>query len=194
MVDTRVTKLLFGSYVGIVIAVLGGTLIMPELFISFPHRGISFWGNYFPAAIPYALGLLTSAICLAWAAYLMSDYPERLGVIRRLLLAEALGIAVILLTPEQANMIFYWAHTLAAVYLFVLTWLGTAWIMLHAGKTVFDWALFWMLALGTILSLFSASYVRILGVLAFGQVLALTAGSLIVIRAVLRWSAQEVKE
>lgn len=192
--DERVTKLLLGSYVGIVIALVGGTLVMPQLFLSYPHRGISFWGNYFPAAVPYALGLLISAVCLTLAANFMSDYPERLGILRRLLLAIALGFAVVLLTPEQANIMFYWAHTLAAVYLFIVAAIGAIWIMLHAGKTTFDWLLFWMLVVGSVVSLLSASYVRVLGGLAFGQVLALNAGALIVIRAALRWTAQEVKE
>lgn len=192
--DARLIRLLLGSYAGIVITIVGGALVMPQLFIDYPHRGISFWGNYFPAVIPYSAGLLTSVICMTYAAYILPDYPERLGIMRRLLLALAFGLAVILLTPEQANMIFYWAHTLAAVYLFVVAGIGSAWIMLHAGKTAFDWLLFWALAAGSILSLLSASYVRVMGVLALGQVLALTASSLIVIRAALRWSAQEVKE
>ena len=169
-------------------------MLMPELFLAYPHRGISFWGNYFPAVVPYSLGLLISIVCLLWAAYIMPDYPERISVMRRLLFAIAFGLAAVLLTPEQASTVFYWAHTLAAVYLFILVAIGTGWIMLHAGKTVFDWTLFWVMVIGISMSLLSASYVRVLGVLALGQVLALTAGSLVVVRAALRWSAQEVKE
>lgn len=192
--DMRLTRLLVGSYLGIVITLVGGTMLMPQLFMNYPHRGISFWGNYWPAVIPYSAGLLTSAICMACAAYVLPDYPERLGMMRRLLLALALGLAVILLTPEQANTVTYWAHTLGAIYLFTVAGIGAAWIMLHAGKTALDWMLFWMLVTGSMLSLLSASYVRVLGLLAFGQVLALISSSLLITRAALRWSVQEVKE
>src|SRR5688572_14866576 len=115
MVGTRLTKLLFGAYLGVIIAVLGGTMLMPELFLAYPHRGISFWGNYFPAVVPYSVGFLISIICLLGAAYIMPDYPERLSVLRRFLFALAFGMAAILMTPEQASIVFYWAHTLAAV-------------------------------------------------------------------------------
>lgn len=113
---------------------------------------------------------------------------------RRMMLALALGLAVVVFTPEQANLAFYWAHTLGAVYLFFVAGAGTIWIMMHAGNTLLDRALFWMMVTGSILSLLSASYVRFLGVLALGQVLALNASALLIIRAALRWSAQEVKE
>lgn len=190
----KVNHLLLGSYLGLSVAVVGGMLLMPELFTGFPHRGISFWGNYFPAFIPYATGLLITIVCLFMAGRAMPDYPERLGVLRRLLWAISLGLAVILLTPEQANVVFYWAHTLAAVYLFAVAGLGVAWIMLHAGKTPVDWFLFAALVMGTVISLLSASYIRVLGLLALGQVLALGGGALVIIRAALRWSVQEVKE
>jgi hypothetical protein len=192
--DGKLQRLLLGSYAGIVVALVGGLLTMPEVFYSFPHRGISFWGNYFPAVVPYSLGLFVSAICLALATYYMPEYPERMSVLRRLMLAIVIGMAVILLTPEQANIFLYWAHTLGAIYLFAVAGMGSAWIMLHAGKSVIDWTLFWMLITGVVFSLLSASYIRILGVLALGQVLAINAAALIIIRAALRWSAQEVKE
>jgi hypothetical protein len=192
--DIRLTWLLFGSYAGIVIVLLGGIVTMPELFFGFPHRGISFWGNYFPAVIPYTVGLLTSVVCLCLAAYIIPDYADRLSMMRRLLVAIALGLMLILLTPDQMNQVFYWGHTFAAIYLFVVAGVGSIWVMLHDGRTHADWLLFWLLTLGSVLSLFSASYVRLLGVLALGQVLALNAGALIIIRAALRWSTQEVKE
>ena len=81
-------------------------MLMPELFLAYPHRGISFWGNYFPAVVPYSLGLLISIVCLLWAAYIMPDYPERISVMRRLLFAIAFGLAEVLLTPEQASTVF----------------------------------------------------------------------------------------
>lgn len=167
---------------------------MPELFFGHPHRGISFWGNYFPALVPYAAGLLLSAVTLAYAAYIIPDYPERMSVLRRLMWAISSGLALVLLTPEQAHALFYWAHTLAAVYLFLVAGWSSIWIMLHGGKTVVDWLLFWLVVLGSLMSLFSASYVRMMGVLALGQVLVLNGAMLIVVRAALRWSAQEVKE
>ena len=187
-------RLLFGSYLGLLVVVVGGAVIMPELFFEYPHRGISVWGNYYPAVIVYSAGLLTSIICLIGAVYILPDYPERMSVMRRLLAAIVTGLLVVLLTPEQANLVFYWAHTLAAVYLFVVAGLASIWIMLHAGKTWFDWFLFWLLVAGLILSLLSASYVRLLGFLAVGQILAFNSALLIIIRATMRWSVQEVKE
>lgn len=179
---------------GITITVAGGFVVMPELFFEYPHQGISLWGNYFPSVIPYTLGLLLSAFSFAYAAYVLPEYPERNGMMRRFLAAIALGLVVILLTPKEANMIVYWAHTFAAVYLFAVAIAGSSWIMLHGGRTPLDWMLFWLLIVGCTLSLFSVSYIGVLGALALGQVLALNAASLIIIRAVLRWSTQEVKE
>lgn len=192
--ETQIARLLFGSYLGILIAVIGSGLLMPELFVEFPHRGLSFWGNYFPALIPYMVGFTVSIACLLLAARAMPDYPERMGVMRRIFLALAFGMTVILLTPEQAGVVFYWAHTLAAVYLFLVAGLGIGWTMLHAGKTSLDWFLFIVFVAGVIVSILSASYIRVLGLLPFGQVLALTSGMLVIFRAALRWSVQEVKE
>ncbi len=192
--DKRLSPLLFGAYLGVVIAVVGGAAVMPQLFFGYPHRGISFWGNYFPALIPYSAGLLISAITLAYAAFIMPGYPERLGILRLLMWSISAGLVLVLLTPEQANALFYWLHTLAAVYLFLVAGIGSVWIMLHGGKTLVDWAFFGLVVLGSLMSLFSASYVRMMGVLALGQVLALNGAMLIVVRAALRWSVQEVKE
>lgn len=190
---TLLARLLFGSYFGVLVAVCGGAVIMPELFFSHPHRGISFWGNYFPALVPYAAGLLFSVVCLTIAASVLPEYPPRLGVLKRLFVALAAGLVMVLLTPEQASMVFFWAHIFAAVYLFVVAGLGSAWIMLQDGKTVLDWLLFWALAFGLALSLLSASYVGVLGLMAFGQVLALNAAALIIIRATIRWSILAVR-
>jgi hypothetical protein len=190
----RLTLLLFGSYFGVMVAVVGGAVVMPELFLGHPHRGISFWGNYFSALVPYSIGLLASIACLAYAAYILPDYPERLGVMRRLFAAIAAGLALVLLTPEQANILFYWAHTFAAVYLFVITGLSSLWIMAQDGKTMLDWALFWVLTGGLVLSLLSTSLFNVFDYLALGQVMAANSGALLIIRATARWSRAVAKE
>lgn len=174
-------------------AVVGGFILMPELFFDYPNRGLSHYGNYWPTLVPFAIGFSFSIACLVLAAYFLPDQPRRLGIMRRLLLAMAFGLAVILLTPDQANLVFYWSHTFAAIYLFVVAGGGAIWVMMYAGRTQLDWFLLAALVFGSILSLLSASYVRVLGVLALGQVLALSGGPLIIIRGAMRWVGQEAK-
>ncbi|HEY5805833.1 MAG TPA: hypothetical protein VIS56_00420 [Candidatus Saccharimonadales bacterium] len=176
---------------GMVLAILGGAIAMPELLFHYPNMGISLWGNYFPASVPFVAGFATSAACLVGAAYFVPIYPGRLNIMRRLLLLIALGLVLILITPYQTNALFYWAHTFAAIYLYLVAGGGAAWAMLHAGKARLDWLLFDTLILGVILSALSTSYARILGLLALGQILALTGAALIIIRAARRWVAQE---
>lgn len=191
--DIRLTKLLYGSYTGVLIALVGGALAMPSVFFGYPNHGISFWGSYFPAVVPYSIGFTITAACLFYAAYILSGYPEHLAVMRRLLVAIALGLVFVLMTPAQTNTVFYWVHTLAAMYLYTVTGVGAIWIMLRDGRSRLDRLLFWTLITGSVLSLLSVSFVHVLGVLALGQVLALNAGMLIVVRTTLRWAGQAIK-
>lgn len=191
--DVRVNLLLVGSYVGANIAAIGGFLLMPELFFNYPHRGLSFYGNYMPTVIPFAVGILISIICMVAAALSMPTGRGRLGIMRRLLLALAFGLLIVLVTPEQKSLAFYWAHTLAAVYVFMAGGIGSLWIMTHAGRTKFDWFLLSLAMAGCAITLLSASYMRVFGVLALGQVLALNGGLLLIARAASRWFAEDTR-
>lgn len=192
--DTRLARLLYGSYAGILIVLIGGALSMPSVFLEYPHNGISFWGNYFPAIIPYSIGFTITAACLLYASYILPGVPAELAVMRRLLAALAFGLVLVLLTPEEVSPAIYWAHMAAAIYLYVVAGIGAIWIMLRDGRSRLDRMLFWMLAAGSMMSLLSLSYIHVLGVLALGQVLALNAGVLIIVRATLRWAGQVIKE
>lgn len=181
-------RLLFGSYLGFVIAVVGSAMLMPGAVFAHPHRGISFWGSHFPSVIPYVAGLTVSVICLTRAARQIADYPERLHAMRRLLFALAGGIVLLLLTPAQASRSFYWGHTLAAISLFTVTGLGAAWVMFYSDRTMLDWLLCVLFATGTLASLFAAYYVTVPGLLAVGQIVAINSSSFLFIRACLRWN------
>ena len=108
--------------------------------------------------------------------------------------ALAFGLVLVLLTPEEVSPALYWLHMMAAIYLYVAAGIGAIWIIMRDGKSRLDRVLFWILMIGSAMSLLSLSYIHILGVLAFGQVLALNAGVLIIIRATLRWAGEKVKE
>lgn len=113
---------------------------------------------------------------------------------RRLLAALAFGFVFVLLTPAGVNPVFYWMHTVAALYMFVVAGLGAVWIMVRDdAKSRMDRLLFGVLLLGLVMSLMSAPYVHVLSLLAVGQVLALNAGALIVVRAALRWTQKGLR-
>ncbi len=192
--DKRLTRILYGSYAGIVVALIGGAVTMPSIFTARPQRGISLWGSYFPAVVPYSIGFTIAAVCMLYAAYVLPNYSEQLVAMRRLLIALAFGFAFVLLTPAGVNSVFYWVHAVAALYMFVVAGLGAIWIMLRDDeKSGVDRALFWILIVGSVASLLSAPFVHVLSVLAIGQVLALNAGALIVVRAALRWSSTNAR-
>jgi hypothetical protein len=190
--DVRLTKLLYGSYAGVLIALVGGALAMPSVFLNYPHHGISFWGNYFPAVIPYSIGFTTTATCMLYAAYIMPGQPDHMAVMRRLLAALAFGLVLVLATPEEVGPVFYLAHMLSAIYLYVVAGIGAIWIIIRDGKSRLDRLLFWTLMVGSAMSLLSLSYIHVLGVLALGQILALNGGMLIIVRAALRWAGEVV--
>lgn len=192
--DVRLTRLLYGSYAGILITLVGGALAMPGVFLDYPHNGISLWGNYFPAIIPYSIGFTVTATCMLYAAYILPGAPEQLAVMRRLLVAVAAGLVLLLLTPEEVSTVLYWAHMFAAVYLFVIAGLGAIWIRAQGdGWSGLDRLLFWTLMAGSAMSFLSVSVVSVLGVLALGQVLALNAGVLLIVRATLRWTGRRAR-
>ena len=190
----QIKHLLAGSYAGILITVFGGFILQPAPLLHYSHQGLSFYGNYFPTAIPFILGLIISAACLVMAALSLPDGQGRLGTMRRLLLALSGGLAVIILTPVQANVLLYWAHTFAAVYLFAVGAAGALWAMSYAGRTVADWFFFGMFAFGFLLSFLSASFVHVLGFLALGQVLAMNGAAFVLFRVMLRWTAREADD
>ena len=190
----QIKHLLVGSYAGIFITVVGGFILQPAPFLHYSHSGLSFYGNYFPTAIPFVLGLFISAVCLAMAALSLPDGQGRLGTMRRLLLALSGGFVVIVLTPVQANVLLYWAHTFAAIYLFAAGAAGALWAMSYAGRTVADWFFFGIFVLGFLLSFLSASFVHLLGFLALGQVLALNGGALVLFRVMMRWTAHGAED
>jgi hypothetical protein len=180
--------------------IAGGFVLYPGLFFEHPHRGLSFYGNYFPTVIPFAAGLATSVACMSFAAYFMPKAPGRIARLRYLLLAIAACLAGLLLTPEQASPFFYWAHALATIFLFVVAGGTALWILTHEGANRLDRMLLWVLIAGTALSLLSTVYVGVLGLLSFGQVLAMNAATLIIVRGSMRWlseheqAGQEVRE
>lgn len=188
---TRVLRLLIGCYIGIIITIAGSFVLYPGLFFDHPHRGLSFYGNYFPTIIPYALGLITSVACLLFAAYCMPQKSQRLVRLRYLLLGVAAGLAGLLVTPEQANQYVFWAHALATIFLFVAGGGTALWVLAQGGTNWLDQVLLTMLLVGSALSVLSSAYIAVLGFLSLGQVLAMNATIIIIIRGYARWTAKD---
>jgi hypothetical protein len=187
LMKVRVVRLLIVSYMGLVVSIAGGFMLYPDLFFDYPHRGLSYYGNYFPTVVPYALGLMVSIVGFLLAAYFMPRAPRRVARLRYLLIAIAGGLVGVLLTPEQANPLFYWAHMYATITLFAIAGGTALWIMTYGGVRWIDRLLFGIMLAGGGLSLLSAPYIGVLGFLPLGQVLAVNSATLIIIRGCSRW-------
>jgi hypothetical protein len=190
---TRTRRLLLGSFIGLGITVLGGLLIQPELFFGMPHRGISYYGNHFPAVIPYALGYLILVAALLLAAHSIEAHSRRMSIIRMLLIAIAATTTLLLVTPEEANKVFYWSHALVTIVHFIVGGGTAIWIMTHPNKARADWLLLGLMVLGVVICLLSAPYVGVLGFLAIGQVLALLGATAVIVRGTIRWLHEELE-
>lgn len=190
----RIRRLLLGSFIGVGITVLGGFLLQPELFFNLPHRGISYYGNHFPAVIPYALGYITLVITLLLAAHSIEARSRRMEIIRMLLIAIATTTALLLMTPEEAGKVFYWSHAVITIVHFIVGGGTAIWIMTHPNKAKADWLLFGLMLLGVLLCTLSAPHVGVLGLLAVGQVFALLGAAAVIARGTIRWLQEELEK
>jgi hypothetical protein len=178
----------------LLLTIAGGFTLYPDLFFDHPHRGLSYYGNYFPTVVPYAAGLIASISCLLFAAYFLPTKPPQFATLRFLFAAIAIGLAGILATPEQAGVLFYWAHAFATVSLFVTAGGTALWMLLRHKMQIIDWLLLGLLLAGSALSLLSAPYVAMLGVLSLGQVLALNGATVLIVRVTSAWLVQNETE
>jgi hypothetical protein len=174
----------------LLLTIAGGFILYPDLFFDHPHRGLSYYGNYFPTIVPYATGLIISISSLLFAAYFLPTKPTQFAVLRFLFVAIAIGLASILATPEQAGVLFYWAHAFATVSLFIIAGGTALWMLLRHKMQFFDWLLLSLLLVGSAMSLLSAPYVAVLGVLPLGQVLALNGATVLIVRVTSAWLTQ----
>jgi hypothetical protein len=182
-----IKRLLLGMYAGVLVAYFGGFILMPEIFFRRSHQGISYYGNYFPAFIPYMIGLVAAVGCLVFASYFMPNHPKRLGVIKNILLIIAVCISGILLTPEELTPFFFYTHLYIAVALFAVAGFTALWVFMQPGRQLLDWFLLVMMVVGIIMSGLSASFIDVLGVLPWGQLLAMNGALLLIMRGTFRW-------
>ena len=162
--------------------------LRPQVFFEQPHAGLSYYANYMPTAIPYALGFSLSVACLLFAVQSIPEYTLRLKRMRLALLGIAGCLAGILVTPNLANNFFYYAHMYITILLFATSSLTAIWVLLAMKRiSTLDWVLFAMMVLGGLVSLLSAEYIQVLGLLPWAQVAALNGATLIIVRGVIQW-------
>lgn len=113
-------QLAFWACVGLCLAVTGGRL-------SHNH-GFSVYGGRWTTVLPWAVGISAAAVLVWRAADAVSNEDQALA---RCLRINVVLLVFILLTPDSIDQLFYVAHIVASVALFLFQAIVGLWLVLR---------------------------------------------------------------
>jgi len=163
-------QLAFWGCVVICFAVTGGDL-------SHNH-GFSVYGGKWTTIVPWTVGFVAAAVLLLRAAALLDETDRVFAWGLRLLVLFAMGI---LFTPDTVNQVFYDAHVVASVVLFLFQAILGLWIVLRAHATLLTRIYTVQIAGGIVAGMSQAQWIGLLAVgifvfqVAFGALIVLAA-------------------
>ena len=115
-------QLAFWACVGLCLAVTGGRL-------SHNH-GFSVYGGRWTTILPWAVGI-SAAAALVWRAADDALSDEEDQALARCLQINVVLVVLILLTPDSIDQLFYVAHIVASVALFLFQAIVGLWLVLR---------------------------------------------------------------
>lgn len=145
------------------------------------NLGISYYGNHKLTIIPYLLGLLLTSYFIIKAARALPRTSRAFNAMAEALIALALLIIGVLITPYSVTTLFDRAHVLASGILFVIELALAIWLVV---MTYRDWVSLTLLLVQVIGALIAmVSLVTSIELMLTGQVITQLAFGLLLIRA-----------
>lgn len=154
-------------------------MLEPTVIAS--NLGISYYGNHKLTIIPYLLGLLLTSYFIIKAARALPRMSRTFNALAEALIAIALLIVGVLLTPYSVTTLFDRAHVLASGILFVVELVLATWLIMMTYGDRVSLALLIIQIFGAIIA--TVSLVTSIELMLTGQVITQLAFGLLLIRA-----------